>query len=146
MKTLKELIEAARCRKGAAAGIDERGEWWQAGPTIKTGRSGGDGIGNSAATVRCDLQMRHYRSGTVVVGVLVERWHQNVGTRSEWVSMAGLEECQTGAEVIEFMLNWDEEGLSVLSEWCRDYVVDGLADFGLLASAPSPDEELPETA
>jgi hypothetical protein len=141
MKTLKELIVAARCRKGTAAGIDESGEWWQAGGTIKTARSGGDGIGHSAPSVRCDLQMRHYRPGPVVVGVLVERWHQNVGTRTEWVPLPGIEESETAAEVVAFLLRWNGDGLTVLSDWCQSYLVEELGTFGLLASAPSPDEE-----
>lgn len=145
MKTLKELIVAARCRKGDAAGIDECGEWWQAGGTIKTARSGGDGIGNSAPSVRCDLQMRHYRTGSVVVGVLVERWHQNVGTRSEWVPLPGIEAAETAADVVAFLMRWNED-LTVLSDWCRSYLVEELGTFGLLASAPSPDEDSPEAA
>jgi hypothetical protein len=139
MKTLKELIIAAKCRTGTAAGIDAGGEWWQAGPTIKTGRHGGDGVGNSAPSARCDLQMRHYRSGAVVVGVLVERWHQNVGTRTEWVPMPGIEATQTAADVVAFLMQWNED-LTVLSDWCQPYLIEELAQFGLLASAPAPDE------
>ena len=139
MKTLKELIVAARCRKGAAAGIDGAGEWWQAGPTVRVARSGGDGVGNGAPSVRCDLQMRHYRTGTVVVGVIVERWHQNTGTRSEWVPLPGIEDAQTGAEVVAFLIGWNGD-FPVLSDWCQTYVVEELGGFGLLAAAPSPDE------
>ena len=144
MRTLKELIVAARCRKGEPAGIDAAGEWWQAGSTVKSARSGGDGIGNSAPSVRCDLQMRHYRTGSVVVGVLVERWHQNVGTRSEWVPLPGIEESQTSADVVSFLMRWNEcRGLTVLSAWCQNYVVEELGGFGLPASAPGPDESEP---
>ena len=140
MKTLKELIVAARCRKDAAAGIDQSGEWWQAGMTIKTSGHGGDGIGHSAPAVRCDLQMRHYRNGDVVVGVLVERWHQNVGTRSEWVPMPGIEAATTGADVVASMLRWNENQ-TVLSDWCQSRLIEQLGEFGLLAYAPGPDEE-----
>ena len=145
MRTLKELIVAARCRKGAAAGIDGAGEWWQAGPTVRVARSGGDGVGHNGPSVRCDLQMRHYRTGSVVVGVLVERWHQNVGTRSEWMPLPGIEDAQTGAEVVAFLLGWDGD-FPVLSDWCQSYVLDELSQFGLLASAPAPDEDSPEVA
>jgi len=140
MRTLKELIISARCRKGPAAGIDGSGEWWQAGATIKTSGHGGDGVGNSAPSVRCDLQMRHYRNGTVVVGVLVERWHQNTGTRTEWVPMPGIEESQTTADVVASLRRWNEHQ-TVLREFCRSGLTDELGQFGLLAHAPAPDEE-----
>lgn len=142
MKTLKQLIIAARCRKDAAAGINEAGEWWQAGPTIKTSGHGGDGVGNNAPAVRCDLQMRHYRNGDVVVGVLVERWHQNVGTRTEWVPMPGIEEATTAAEVVAFLLRWNENQ-TVFRQFCQTGLTEQLGEFGLLAYAPGPDEVAP---
>lgn len=81
MKTLKDAIVAAKCRKGKADGINIAGAYWLATNPIIVRRSGGDGIGQSSADVTWTLELRHYRNGEVRPTLHRSAWHQN-GERS----------------------------------------------------------------
>lgn len=103
LKTLKTLVEEAKCRKGAADGTTKRGAYWLACQPIKTRRAGGDGIGNSGADITYLLELRHYRSGEVSAVIHNDSWHQNgshSGGGDSYHQMPAVLDCATVEEVI----------------------------------------------
>jgi len=139
---LHELIKGLRIRKGAAAGIDDTGEYWVVSEPPLIHHDGGDGIGNNAPDRRMRLQLRHYRSGHTEAVAWAEHWHQNRGTWTSRHALNGVLEATTVAEVIaairaaevsdcgRYLWRGFEAGLS---EW--------LMALGLPAAAPGPDED-----
>lgn len=140
MKTLKELIVAARCRKGAASGITSEGAYWFACEPIIIRRFGGDGIGCSDADRKNLLQLRHYRNGTVSALVNAMAWHQNYATTSRHQLVASVLGCTTVEEVIACLKGRSSDDV-LYEDYCEHWLADALSALGLPAAAPSPDEE-----
>jgi hypothetical protein len=145
MKTLQELIVAARCRKGAAAGTTKKGAYWLACEPIKIRVYGGDGIGQSRADMTNWLQLRHFRDGAVQITIRYHSWHQNDGHTNGYVSAGELANCESIEDVIVGLKGIsDPNGVSAYSDYQIDNLVDGLTAFGMAMSAPAPDEETTE--
>jgi len=137
---LHELIKGLRIRKGAAAGIDDTGEYWLVPDPPLIESDGGDGVGTSAPDRRVRLQLRHYRSGHCEVVARAEHWHQNRGTWTSRHTLSGVLEATTVAEVIAAIR------AAEVSD-CGRYLGDSeslrswLMALGLPAAAPGPDED-----
>ena len=137
---LQDTIKGLRVRKGAAAGIDDTGEYWLVPepPLIHCG--GGDGIGNSAPDRRLRLQLRHYRSGHCEAVVWTDFWHQNQGSWTSRRTLSGLLDATTVAEVIAAI-----RAAEVAD--CGRYLSDSeslrtwLTNLGFPAAAAAPDED-----
>jgi hypothetical protein len=141
MKTLQELIVAAKCRKGAAAGTTKKGAYWLACEPIKIRVYGGDGIGQSSPDCTNFLELRHFRDGSVQTVVEFASWHQNQGGRREsYVTVPALAMCETVEDVIVCLKSCGTE-VAAYSDKMEDKLTDGLVAFGLPVSAPAPDEE-----
>lgn len=141
--TIREAIEATKCRKGTADGTTKDGAYWLAIPPVKIRRWGGDGIGNSGADMTTKLELRHYRSGETRAVAHVDGWHQNGGTRDQWHRLDILD-CATVEDVIVALkcgVSGDYDRETVYSDLCEDALQDALAKLGLAVSAPSPDEQ-----
>jgi hypothetical protein len=145
MKTnLKEVIIAAKCRKGKAEAITAKGAYWLACPPIRTRAFGGDGIGQSSADCSFHLELRHYRDGKVRAVLVANSWHQNHGTSTEEKDFWLADQYATVEDVIIYLRLvelWDKEGIS-------DYHLEGitaaLTALGLPEyPIPSPDDEEP---
>lgn len=136
---LQDTIKGLRVRKGAAAGIDDTGEYWIVSnpPLIHCG--GGDGIGNSSPDRRLRLQLRHYRSGHTEAVIRTDLWHQNQGSWMTRHALNGVLEATTVAEVIAAI-----RAAEVAD--CGRYLSDTeglrtwLTNLGFPAAAPGPDE------
>jgi hypothetical protein len=159
MKTLKELIEETKCRKGKACGTNKRGAWWlavdtaeydgEAGILIKAG--GGDGVGQSAPTYRVYLQLRHYRNGDV--GAVIQRasWHGNTGDNYNYTTLKhcggndapiiGILAARTVEDAVVALKAADFED-ACYSDTCYDELRDGLIGIGMPEAEQGPDEEL----
>ena len=144
MKTLKELVIAAKCRKGKSTGITKRGAFWLACEEIRIRSFGGDGIGNSSSDLRNYLQLRHYRDGTVGAVVRCNAWHQGDGDSSSYRKVSDVLSCTTTEEVIAVLKRTNEwhENASVYSDTHEERLTKALAAMGLPASAPAPDDEI----
>jgi hypothetical protein len=142
MKTLKELIEATKCRKGSAAATTKRGAYWLAADPIKTRSFGGDGIGQSDADCSCELHLRHYRTAGVSAIVVSESWHQNYGTSRTYTPVDILD-CTTVEYVIARLLGTtDAAGNAIYTAWGEDNLTAALTALGLPDAMPSPDDEI----
>ena len=147
MKTLKDLIIEAKCRKGEAHGTTKRGAYWC--PFGKdqyfslTANRGGDGIGNSSATVKVGLDLRHFRDGTVSAVLVREDWHENHGTQSATTNADQLLNCTTAEEVVVALRGIDliNDGGPALGKGYVDDVIADCVAIGMPKSAPAPDEE-----
>lgn len=146
MKTLKECIEATKCRKGKATGTTKDGAFWFACDEIHLRDAGGDGIGNSGALIDYDLQLRHYRDGTVKAMVCWSSWHQNSGHGNRHCA-ANILDCTTAEQVIVELkrgLVFDyqfSDKETVYSDGKVETVTAALVALGLAECEPSPDEE-----
>ena len=161
MKTLKEMIEATKCRKGKASGTNKRGAWWlavdgseyagESGLLIKSG--GGDGIGQSATTYRVYLQLRHYRHGDVGAVVLWYGWHQNQGDTYSYTTLAHCRADTDPAELggskiliaktiedVVVALKAADTDNACYSDTCYDELRDGLSGIGMPEAEQGPDE------
>jgi len=142
MKTLQDLIIAAKCRKGAAAGTTKKGAYWLACEPIKIRCFGGDGIGQSSPDLTNSLKLRHFRDGDVQTTVEFSSWHQNYGGRSaSYVGVPEIAVCETIEEVIVALKSCGTE-VSAYSDKMEDNLIEKLTALGLPASAPAPDEEI----
>ena len=142
--TLKDLVIATKCRKGAAAGTTKRGAYWTACDPIKLRNCGGDGVGNNGPDVNFYLHLRHYRSGEVQATIERDTWHQNQGRRSSWESCPKLLECTTVEDAIVVLkghqfggADWTE---TPYSDYRQDTLTGALTALGLAITAPAPDE------
>ena len=139
MQTLKELIEAKKCRKGKSVGITSDGAYWLAVEPVMIRSYGGDGIGNSGTDWKHYLQLRHYRSGTVEAVIHARGWHQNRGDLNEYYS-APIGDCET-VEYVIARLKYMKCGES--KAYCDGWqpeLTAALASIGMAESLPSPDE------
>lgn len=138
--TIQDAVIAAKCRKGPAADTTKKGAYWLA-LDQKTKGSGGDGIGQSSADVTFCLQLRHFRDGTVTAGVRRSSWHQNHGSSYSYIPTPSVLGCQTAEDVIVILKGTSEGCEHVLSTYFEDEVVTSLANLGIPAALPAPDEE-----
>ncbi len=145
MKTLKEIIEALRCRKGQAVGTTKLGAYWLAVPPIKIRSYGGDGIGNNGARVEHLLELRCYRSGEVKATIHVDAQHQNGshGGAGDWwsdcsdiLSSATVEEAIVALKCVTV-----DSGANAYSDGFKDRLTEALTALGMPLSAPPPDDE-----
>ena len=141
MKTIKELIIAAKCRKGEAAGTTKHGAFWLAAEPICVGGGGGDGIGQSAPNIDHFLQMRHYRDGTVKAMIHRSSWHQNHGQHESYKDAPELLGCSTIEEVFVALKGIEIEDRPVYAAFAKDKIEKAMSEFGLAKAAPAPDEE-----
>lgn len=146
---LQDLIIAAKCRKGKAEAITEKGAYWLPLPAIRIRSFGGDGIGQSSTDCINYLELRHYRDGTVKVMVNFHTWHQNHGSSDAYISAPVLK-CQTTEEVIielkKIGLKESDYGqphvTAAYSDWGQDTLTAALTTLGLPEyELPSPDDE-----
>lgn len=137
MKSLKDIIINARCRKGPAHNITFDGAYWSPFAHIVLRRTGGDGIGRNAHDVEFRLEFRHYRSGVVKAVVHEYSWHQNTGTshRYHFVDICDLE---TGEDVVRVLMSFDKKFLSSSD---AQSIIGRLEELGLKPCDPSPDED-----
>lgn len=140
MATIKELVEAKKCRTGKAAGTTKRGAYWVAAGPIKLRDYGGGGVGNEAPDMKNYLYLRHYRSGEVQAAVCCESWHQNTGDRVQWESLPALLDCQTIEDTIVCLKSIRCFDGPVYSDRFEDDVTAAMADLGLPLASPAPDE------
>jgi len=141
MKTLSDLIVAAKCRKGAAAGTTKKGAYWLAVEPIKIRCFGGDGIGQSSADCTNYLELRHFRDGAVSIVIHYNSWHQNHGMSDTYQSHIGLPMCETVEDVIVALKSANDDGVSAYSDRMEENLTEALVAFGLPESAPAPDED-----
>lgn len=139
MKTLKELIEIRKCRKGESTGTTKQGAFWLACDPILIRSFGGDGIGQSGTDLKNYLQLRHYRSGEVKAVVNFHGWHQNYGTSNSYRTVPILD-CTTVEDVIVILKGISEDETAAYSDWGQDKLTAALTDLGMVESAPAPDE------
>jgi hypothetical protein len=144
MKTLKELVEAQKCRHGFAAGTTKAGAYWLSGK-VTLRRCGGDGVGQSGSDVEYFLALRHYRSGEVRAVVQCETWHQNDGTNNQYVTQKALLDCLTVEDVIVELkkgaaFSGDGGRETVYSDSHENELSEMLTGLGLPVAAPAPDE------
>ena len=131
-----------KCRKGPATGTTKSGAYWHAIEPLKIRHWGGDGIGNSGATLDAHLELRHYRSGEVRALVCVSSWHQNHGNGCTWHRVPILD-CATVEDVIVVLKKGvasDYGTETVYSDYYADQLGEMLRTIGLPDAAPSPDE------
>lgn len=145
MKTLAQLIEATKCRRGKSAGITKNGAYWLACEPIEINSTGGDGIGNNAPNTHHYLILRHFRDGAVRPQIKRDAWHQNGAFSGDGVDYMGadhLASCTTIEDIIvalkairyrldisERVYGGDEKPL-----------VEALGALGMPYSMPAPDE------
>ena len=144
MKTLKDLIIEAKCRKGEAHGTTKRGAYWNCGTPAKIRSYGGDGIGNSGSSVTHCLELRHFRNGEVAAIVHVDAWHQNgsyAGAGDWWHDVSGILGSTTIEEVIVALKGERFDDTPAYSEWGKGNLVEALSKLGLPEAASAPDEE-----
>lgn len=144
MSTLKQLVEAAKCRKGEATGTTKAGAFWLAG-RVKIRSCGGDGIGQSGSDVNYYLSLRHYRGGEVRAVVSCNVWHENDGSRTTYRTVEELLRCTTVEELeVELKKGVDFDGGGGVETVYGDYHADDLSEIltglGMPESAPAPDE------
>lgn len=144
MKTIKQLIEESKCRKGHAEAITKSGAYWLACDEIKLRSFGGDGIGNSGDDCRNFLQLRHFRDGSTKAVVRFWSWHQNSGTETKFKT-ANILDCVTVEEVVMVLksttLQGDYGNTSSFDECYMKELTTGLMNLGLAECLPAPDEE-----
>lgn len=140
MKTLKELIVATKCRKGPADGTTKRGAFWFATDPITIRSYGGDGVGESEASRKNKLHLRHYRDGTVAALVNYHSWHQDDGT-SDAYRPAAILDCATVEEVVVVLKGMSDDDTAAYSDFNLSGLTTSLMALGLAETVPSPDDE-----
>lgn len=141
MKTIKELIIAAKCRKGEAYGTTKHGAFWLAVAPINIGGGGGDGIGQSAPNVDHFLQLRHYRDGVVKAMIHRSSWHQNHGHHESYKDAPELLGCSTIEEVFVALKGMEVDDRPVYAAFAKERIEKAMAEFGLPMATPAPDDD-----
>ena len=144
MKTMKECVEALKCRTGKAAGTTKDGTYWLAGDEVLIHSCGGDGIGQSAPDVDYYFALRHYRTGEVRAVVRRYVWHQNSGDKNDYRKVPVMECSNVEQVVVELKKGLDFDGYddaTVYSDGKYDGLKDFLLSIGMLESEPGPDED-----
>jgi hypothetical protein len=143
MLTLKQAIEATKCRKGAAHATTKSGAFWLAVEPIKIRSWGGDGIGNNGVDWDAFLQLRHYRNGTVRAMVQVTGYHQN-GSPPDRYHHVAIEDCTTIEDIIVALksgVDGDYGREAIYGDHFEDKLTAALSSLGMAVAAPSPDEQ-----
>lgn len=131
MKKLKDLIIETKCRKGESAGTTKRGAYWLAGEPAKIRAYGGDGIGQSGASVQHYLEFRYFRSGEVQAVIHRDAWHQDGGGDS-WHDASAVLDCATIEDAIVVLKGLScGEKCNAYSDWGKDALVKALSALGL---------------
>ncbi len=148
--TLREAIVQAHCRQGKAAGTTKDGAFWRVikgtadNKRIKIRTYGGNGIGQSSASVDNWLELRHYRDGAVRARVHVDAWHVN-GARSGagdwWLNADAILDFTTAEAVIVALkgIRSEDHG-PAYSDMYESELTTALWALGIPASEPAPDE------
>lgn len=139
MQTLKELIEAKKCRKGQSSGITSDGAYWLAIEPVKIRSYGGDGIGDNGTSWEHHLQLRHYRIGAVEAVIHARGWHQNRGSINEYYT-APIGSCETVEYVIARLKSMKCGESKAYSDGFLPELTAALVSLGMAESLPSPDE------
>lgn len=155
MKTLKELIEAQKSRKGESRTTTERGAYWLVGKPIKIRSYGGDGIGQNSPRHQHFLEFWHFRDGAVRAKVHLHSWHQNYSGCGDAYRDAGILNCKTVEDVIVALkskskfeddgtdaYNDEDDGTNAYSDDFHAELTERLTELGMVASLPAPDEEI----
>lgn len=136
-KTLKELVEERRCRKGRPDGTSAEGGYWLAAEPILI----------YERRHNCDyderyLHLRHHRDGAVRV-VVVERGKAGWGKWAyDSASLDHLAEARSVEEVEAWLLREvDTAGRVVLSRQCVPGLYAALQGIGLPDALDGPDSE-----
>lgn len=156
MKTLYQAIVDRKCRTGKAKGTTSYGAYWLACDPIEIRQFGGDGIGNSGASVTMYLLLRHYRSGLVQASIHRDAWHQNgshSGGGDAWETLDKVSDGQRadgflGVTTVEdaivalkkYRFGEGDYSQAVYSDGCEEELTKALVSLGLPESAPAPDE------
>lgn len=162
-KTLKELVQASKCRKGESDGTTRYGAYWEPFDSPCLRAFGGDQI--VYPLVNYHLQLQYYRSGEV--RAVMERYsrHQDSSYAGSWYfDRSSLLSLETIEEIIadlkkgvdlrnrKIMNPWGYEDVddyylhheSCYSDKYYDELRDALMELGMKESLPSPDEETEE--
>lgn len=139
-KTIKQLIEDKKCRKGPPAGITKSGAYWLAIHPIEIRSYGGDGIGQNDASLDNTLILRHYRDGGVFATVAFKSWHQNRGSRTEHVTVNSILDCTTVEQVIVALKSMSLDDCEAYSDRCQSKLEAELSAIGLESRESGPDE------
>lgn len=139
MKTLKELIEARKCRKGKSNATTEHGAFWLATEAILIRSFGGDGVGQSRKDLRNYLQLQHYRSGEIKAVIQFHGWHENDGESNSY-RIVPILDCATIEDVIMILKGISEDENAAYSDWWQDKLTDALTRLGMIEAAPGPDD------
>ena len=150
MKTLKELVEAQKSRKGKSTGTTKRGAYWLVGDPLKIRSYGGDGIGQNSPDHKHFLELRHFRSGEVRATIQFESWHQNgsySGAGNSYHDVSEILNCTTVEDVIVALKSktvrgrfvGDDVGVNVYSDSFADKLSERLTELGMVESLPAPD-------
>lgn len=140
MTTIREAIEAKKCRKGPAAGTTKSGAFWLPIEPILIRRWGGDGIGANSPQRKCYLELRHYRCGECRAMARIEGWHQNDGERERWHRVDILD-CSTVEEVVVILKYGVDGEVAIYSDSYLQELTDALQGLGLVVARPGPDEQ-----
>ncbi|WP_318556442.1 hypothetical protein [Geobacter anodireducens] len=146
LKTLKELVEARKCRKGRPDGTSAEGGYWLAIEPILLGERRHDGY-DGPYWEKHYLHLRHHRNGAVRV-VVVERGegHQFGGWK-EWAyesaSLDHLAEARSVEEVEACLLAGVDTGggMVAIRRQCAPGLYAALQGLGLPAALDGPDSE-----
>jgi len=95
MKTIKEIAKDRKSRKGPAACITPGGAYWVP-VCVAINYRGGDGIGSAAPQITEELEIRHYRHGSIQAVCKTVRRHQNTcGARVDETRCNAVLKCDT---------------------------------------------------
>lgn len=140
MNTLKNYVEAQKCRKGSADGTTKKGAYWLAADEVKIRSYGGDGIGSNSSDKGHFLQLRHFRDGSVSAIVHYNSSHQNYGSQSSYHAVA-ITECETVEDVIVVLKGCTIHETHAFSENYRDELIAFLTGLGMPIAHSAPDDE-----
>ena len=138
LPTLKDLVIAQKCRKGPSDGTTKRGAYWQCAE-VQIRSYGGDGIGQSAASVKHVLLLRHFRSGEVRAVIHRDVYHQN-GGEDTWHPANEILDCTTIEDVIVQLKSMNCGEAAAYNKWGENALYDALTELGMIESLPAPDE------
>ncbi len=140
--TLKDAIAAKRCRTGESYAITKKGAYWLASDPVKIRSFGGSGIGNDGCSQSVELQLRHYRDGTIDSVLFYSCWHQNGPDIERYQSVSDLLDCTTVEEVIVLLKGTrvESKNVAAYSDYYEDDLTEMLKGLGLDEFEAPPDE------
>jgi hypothetical protein len=147
MKTLKEIIEEQKARRGPATGTTKRGAYWIVGDPIKIRSHGGDGIGQNAPDHEHWLSFRHFRAGDVRASLHKSSRHQNgsySGGGDSYHDVSEILDCTTIEDVVVVLksinLGQSDYQVHAYSDYYREDLAEILSHWGMPESLPAPDD------